>query len=148
MRLDVLRQEISRDEGDRHDPYCDVCGKTCANGHLCPGGSVTIGVGHNLSRNPISQRVCDLLFEGDLREAIEGAERVVPGFQGLTDRRQEAFVNMVYQMGASGVANFKKAMARVREEDWEGARREILDSEYGRKHPRRAQRVAQVVFEG
>lgn len=70
-------------------------------------------------------------------------------FSGLNEARQAALLNMRYQLGQDGLANFKRMLAAVRDERWYEAETEALDSKWAREDtPTRAKRVARQIATG
>jgi lysozyme len=63
---DILKVQLAVDEGRKAKMYLDTVGKW------------TIGVGHNLSDKPISQRAIDVIFEDDIGDAERGRAGTVP----------------------------------------------------------------------
>ena len=53
---------------------------------------------------------------------------------------------MVYQLGGRGFLNFREAIAYLKNGDYEKASKEILDSEYAKETPKRAQRIAEIIL--
>jgi lysozyme len=74
--------------------------------------------------------------------------QLIDGFEGFDDERQYALVDMCFQLGAGGVAKFKKMLKAMREKNWEEAERQCLDSKYARQTPVRARRIAHLIKTG
>jgi lysozyme len=76
-------------------------------------------------------------------------------FDQLTWARQGVIVCMLHQLGAKGVANFKKMIAALSKYDYDTAASEMLDS-YGtvekpgwhRQTPKRCELMAQIMRTG
>lgn len=134
MDLDLLREMLKRHEGLRLKPY------------PCSRGRMTIGYGWNLG-NPLPESVAAYLHvNGEITEDI--AERLLnisidtavrqcwaifPQFGGFTERRQMALVDMVFNLGASGVMEFRKMRAAIDRGDWSEAAEQVRDSAYWRQ---------------
>lgn len=131
----------------------------------CPAGKPTVGFGTKL---PIEQFEWALLGI----EPVSADDLVINKYQGIALVRfrlnnnwrnllisvqethgfdcrelpvsvQLGLMNMCYQLGASGTANFKKMIAAIVKGDWFGAYEEALDSKWAREDsPKRAQEVA------
>lgn len=104
-------------------------------------GIPTIGIGSRTSavfdengvRRSASPEEVEADFDINVDEAIAGTRRIVPSFDSLSSNRKMALANMVFQMGASGVAGFKDMLKAIAKNDFESASREILDSRFARQ---------------
>ena len=65
-----------------------------------------------------------------------------------TDPRQDVFIEMVFNMGPSRVAGFRNMLQAFRDEDWELASVEMLDSKWARQVGVRANRLAKIMSDG
>jgi lysozyme len=135
--LDRLKEELRNDEGLRLKVY------TCTTGHR------TIGYGHMVDKNP-SIRDCTLdeaerWMEKDILAAIQIADVFLwpDNLHSLTEPRQRALVNMTYNIGFN-ICKFKRLREAIKEKDWAGAAREVLDSVYAKQVGERAIRVAKL----
>lgn len=136
MDYDRLCQEVTRDEGRRRSPYYDSVGK------------LTIGVGWNLTDNPLPDEVVDLLLKISLARAERDALALFPSLYSLSDARQRVLVNMAFNLGISRLGGFRRLRSAVAEEDFAGAAREMLDSKWARQVGLRAHRLAKLMEEG
>lgn len=135
MFIDDLKKLIVKHEGERLDMY------------QCPAGKWTIGVGHNLEDNGISQAVSDLMFQGDVAESISDAFRF-PWFNELTENRRIVIVSMIFNMGLSRFSGFKKTISYIEAGDYASAAGEMLDSKWARQVGHRAEELSQMMEEG
>lgn len=137
---DYLKKQIEFEEGRRLQKY------------KCTAGHWTIGVGHNLDARPFYNRekipdviddaLCDAIFDDDLSRTINDLADLWSGFQLLSGARQDAVVNMAFQMGVGGVMKFKRMLDAMAKCDWHKAADEALNSQWARQTPARAERVA------
>jgi lysozyme len=130
------RTHLEFEEGLRLKPY------------KCSEGFTTIGIGHNLDANGISQAVADLMYKEDEREAIGHAKRLVDDFNGLSDNRKIVLVSMVFQMGYNGVTRFKNTIQAINDKQYEIAAKEMLDSKWARQTSARAKRLSKMMENG
>lgn len=73
-------------------------------------------------------------------------EARLPWYQNLEHRRQEALIDMAYQLVINGLLAFKKALAAMAAKDWNTAADELLDSKWARHDsPRRALEIAGLI---
>jgi lysozyme len=140
--MNYLQTELDliRDEGVRLRAY------KCTTGHL------TIGVGHKLTPREIQSDMTEIsleqagyLLHQDIGLALAGCYGIFGRwhFDGLSEPRQRALVNMCFQMGTAGLAKFRKMVAAIMRNDWGTAYVEALDSKWAKSDsPARAKRVA------
>jgi len=141
---ETLLQMITRHEGVRHKPYKDTTG------HL------TIGIGRNLAANGVSDDEIKLMLRNDVHRTIRALETAIPewhvrlmsgnGAQHMA--RENVIISMAFNLGAAGVAGFKKMWAAIDREDFDAAAREMLDSKWARQVGHRAQELAQIMRTG
>jgi len=146
----TLKEFITADEGRKLTPY------------KCPAGAWTIGVGHNMDAKPlpadiaahlhkhgaITNEMADKLLEADIREATADARVLYKNFDTMSQVRQSALVNFLFQLGFHKARGFKKANKAINTEDWPTAAKEMLDSKWARQTPQRAQRIATIIEGG
>jgi lysozyme len=111
-------------EGQRLEPYQDSL------------GNWTIGVGHLLNGGPHEritvERSHELFFE-DVSKAEAECWRVFPWFGGLDQVRQDALINLMFNMGATRLLGFKRTLAAIERGDWIGAAFELSNSLWARQ---------------
>ncbi len=124
--LPRLRASIERHEGRRRRPYKDS------------EGVLTVGVGHNLEVEIMarswSDSEIDRLLGGDIAAAAAGAKTLVSAaaWRGLGAARREVLVEMVFQLGRSGVRGFRRFREALEAGDFEWAAGEMLYSKWTR----------------
>lgn len=145
MDITRMEEDLIRDEGIRLRPY------KCSAGHL------TIGVGHRITANDraasadsLSLEAVGMLLTRDIATALGTANTVFgrDRFEGMTDARQRAIVNMIFNLGAEGFAGFRRMITAIKEHRWKDAARECLDSKYAVQVGKRARRVAEALETG
>lgn len=130
----------------RHQKYAD---------HL---GVSTIGFGFNLEahRLPagmdadkgITRAQAERLLLLKLQDAINDA-RTFAWFASLDEARQDAVVEMLYQMGLTRFRGFGRCIAALKAGHYAQASAEILNSRWARvQTPGRAQRIAATIRTG
>lgn len=108
----------------------------------------TIGTGHNIQDNGISQAVSDLMLQEDLEVAVSDASSLISNFNALSYNRREALVDMAFQMGKSRLSGFKNMMQAIEMEAFDVAAIEMLDSRYAEQTSGRANRNANLMRVG
>lgn len=108
----------------------------------------TIGYGRNLQELRIDKALGEKWLKQDVERARKAARRF-PEFNLIgNEARQDVFVEMVFNMGPSRVAGFRLMLAAIREQDWEEAAIQMLDSKWARQVGRRARRLAEQMESG
>lgn len=129
-------ERTKRYEGLRLKPY------------TCPAGKLTIGYGHNLEDNGITQEMADELLKTDLAYARIDVETKIPGVAKLNEARQYVLVDMCFNMGISRLLTFKKMLAALQEGYYERAAYEMLNSRWAKQVGRRAKELAEIMKTG
>ena len=127
----ALIERIGVNEGFRSKPY------------QCSEGVWTIGHGltwltEEESLHILTGRISQLHLK--LLDDLDWYKDMPPEIQGI-------LIEMVYQIGYSGVMKFKKMIANMIDKDWKGAATEMLDSLWARQTSNRANRLADIVRE-
>jgi lysozyme len=127
-----LRTMLIRHEGYRLIPY------------LCTAGFQTIGVGHNCDANPlpedihlqmslygfISEGMVEQLLEMDVEIAEKSCRKLYPAFDEFTQDRQDALIDLMFNMGERGLKAFKNTNKAINEGRWVDAANGIRKSLY------------------
>ena len=113
-------------------------------------GFWTIGIGHLLTRDPsldvakreldklvgrpcngqITKAEAEAIFAKDVDKAtrgILGNATLKPVYDVLDGVRRAARINMVFQMGVTGVAGFSASMRLLKSKQWEAAAKELRE---------------------
>ena len=123
-------------EGLRLKPYRDTRGK------------LTIGVGRNLDDVGITEEEALYLLKNDIKRVLDFLKERLPYWNGLTETRKMALVDMCFNLGPGGFLSFKRMLRALEREDYERAAREMLDSRWARQVGRRAEELAEMMREG
>lgn len=136
MNLERLRARLSLDEGRKTKPY------------RCTAGKLTIGVGRNLDDRGLRDSEIDLMLTNDIAEATGECRRLVRSFDQLSDVRQEVLVNMMFNLGYTRLAGFRKFLDALSRSDWTEAANQMLDSKWADDVGDRADRLATAMRKG
>lgn len=113
--------------------------------YQCPAGKWTIGWGYNIQDNGLDDDVAEHLLRDMIRESNHKLS-TFNWFLRLSERKQEALVNMHYQLGHSRFLLFRKMIAAFHKGDHKLAAAEMLDSKWARTDsPARAKELADVI---
>ncbi|KII34839.1 hypothetical protein NL64_06125 [Pseudomonas fluorescens] len=136
MNLQRVYARLSIDEDRRKRIYTDTVGK------------ISGGVGRNLTDRGFRDDEIDLMLVNDVSEAIGECRRMFRNFDAIAEARQEALVNMMFNMGYTKLAGFKKMIAAVLANNWEEAARQMLESKWADQVGDRADRLASAMRKG
>ena len=135
---DKLLEMLKRHEGVRSHVY------------LCSAGYETIGVGRNISKSGmgLSEDEVDYLLENDIVRVIKELSSEYPWFKGLDDVRKDAMIDISYNLGATRLRGFKKALAAMEVADHTLAAKEFLNSKWSRDVKGRATELCYMIEMG
>ena len=108
---------------------------------------ITVGVGRNLDENGglgLSMDEIDYLLESDIKRCKREL-LAYSWFIDLDSVRQDAMVNMCFNLGFSRLSLFTNALAAMAEANYERAAMEFLDSRWARQVCKRSQDIAHMI---
>ena len=135
MNMERLLASVKKHEGYRNKVYLDTLGKR------------TVGVGHLCVEDfweddkEYEEKFLMTILEHDLETAIKGAERLLKDCHILDSLAREIIIEMVFQLGETGVSKFKNMWKALEQSppEYSVAAREMLDSRWAKQTPNRAQ---------
>jgi lysozyme len=135
---DKLLEMLKRHEGVRSHVY------------LCSAGYETIGVGRNISKSGmgLSDDEVDYLLENDIARVIKELSSEYPWFNDLDDVRKDAMIDISFNLGATRLRGFRRALAAMEVADHTLAAKEFLDSKWSRDVKGRAHELASMIETG
>ena len=133
--MQKLIENLKRHEGLRLKPY------------LCSEGKITIGFGRNLEDMGISEKEAEMLLMSDIQRCYEELD-VFSWFHDLDQVRQEAMVNMLFNLGLPTFLEFKRTLKFMAEGAYSQAAAEMLDSKWANQVGDRAKELAYMVETG
>ena len=136
LNIDILKQELTIDEGRRNKPYADTVGK------------MTIGVGRNLTDVGLSDDEIDLLLSNDINKAFAQLTSALPWVLNLSDVRQRALTNMAFNLGIKGLLGFATTLGFIKEGKYTEASESMLKSKWATQVGARAERLSLMIKEG
>jgi lysozyme len=118
--------------------------------YLCSAGYETIGVGRNISKSGmgLSDDEVDYLLENDIVRVIKELSSEYPWFKDLDDVRKDAMIDISFNLGATRLRGFKRALAAMEVADYTTAAKEFLDSKWSRDVRGRATELCYMVETG
>ena len=127
----ALIERIGVNEGFRSKPY------QCSEGVWTIGHGIT-WVTEEESLHILSGRISQLHLK--LGEKLDWYDNMPPEIQGVV-------IEMCYQIGFTGFTKFKRAIAHMKNKEWQLASNEMLDSLWAKQTPNRAKQLADIVKE-
>ena len=135
--LDNLKEMIVKHEG--HEPRV----------YKCSNGFDTIGYGFAIKDLFMDKEIADFILDKKIRGILAGIEANDDWDTWFWDKPQnvkEVLINMIYQIGFSGVRKFKKTIRYIKEDNFSLAAEEMLDSKWARSDsPNRAKELSDIV---
>tara|TARA_R110000824_G_scaffold29122_1_gene97176 strand:+ start:245 stop:667 length:423 start_codon:yes stop_codon:yes gene_type:complete len=118
--------------------------------YLCSAGYETIGVGRNISKSGmgLSDDEVDYLLENDIVRVIKELSSEYPWFKDLDDVRKDAMIDISFNLGATRLRGFKRALAAMEVADYKMAAKEFLDSKWSRDVKGRATELCYMIEMG
>jgi len=136
--MDKLIEMLKRHEGVRSTVY------------VCSAGYETIGVGRNISATGLglSEDEVDYLLENDIERVIKELSTEYPWFNSLDDVRKDAMIDISFNLGATRLRGFKRALAAMEVADYKLAAKEFLDSKWSQEVKGRSHELASMIETG
>ena len=139
MNMDRLLKSVKEHEGYRNKVYLDSLGKR------------TVGVGHLCVEDfweddkEYEEKFLLTILEHDLKSAIKSAESLLKDCPDLKDLAKETIVEMVFQLGKTGVSKFRNMWKALKHDppNYEQASIEMLDSRWASQTPGRAKEMSE-----
>ena len=128
-----LKQQLIREEGAESCAYQDSLGYW------------TIGVGRLIDSRKgggLSNEEIDMLLDNDIKRNYEAVLKALPWMEKLSDQRQAVLIEMAFQMGVSGLLQFKRTLGFIEDGQYGEAAVEMLESKWAKQTPKRAYRMA------
>ena len=101
--------------------------------YKCSENKTTIGVGRNVDKNGglgLSDDEVDYLLQNDINRIILELDSEYSWYSDLDDVRQNAMIDISFNLGQTRLRAFKKALAAMSEGDWDEAADQFMDSRW------------------
>ena len=135
--LDNLKEMIAKHEG--YEPRV----------YKCTNGYDTIGYGFAIKDLFMDKEIAELILDKKIRgllARIEGDDDWDSWFFDKSETVQDVLVNMIFQIGFSGVKKFKKTIQYIKDDNFLLAGEEMLDSKWARSDsPNRAKELSDII---
>lgn len=156
MNIQRLVNQLKVDEGVRLKPYRDTeglltvgIGRNLDHVGLSSSEMEMIGIGESfdLSKLRLTITQSEIMCMNDIKGACDDLDRNIPWWRDMSDIRQEALVNMCFNLGWPRLSNFKNMLSALKSGDYERAGREALDSKWARQVGNRAKRIKDMIVD-
>lgn len=130
---ETLEDRIKRHEGLRLQAYTDTTG------HL------TIGWGHRIQPGDpteVTEEEAEQLLQQDIQNAKDELAKDLPWTLALPMDQQSILIEMVFQLGVSGLLGFRNMLFCIRSGDTDGTVHAMLDSLWHKQCPERCEELA------
>ena len=133
-----LSEMLRRHEGVRNFVY------------MCSEGYETIGGGRNIADSGLglSDDEVDYLLDNDIKRVREELNDEYYWFGALNAARQEAMIDISFNLGQTRLRGFKKALDAMSSEDFDRAADEFMDSRWSEQVGNRAAEVTEMIRTG
>lgn len=139
----LLRQDVMAAEGFRQFPYFDCCGKPFRQCTCARQGKLTIGYGRNLEDVGIDKLEGEVLLDHDLYKSEHNAGKAFQWFPSLSELRQRAIVELVFNMGLTKFREFRNTIRAIEVGQFVAASMHLLASKWKTQvGPTRSGRIA------
>lgn len=136
MDLRAFQNQLTPEEGRRLKPYTDSVGK------------LTIGIGHNLSDNGISDAICDAIFKEDALAVINELNQALPWWQGMDEVRQRVLADLAFNMGIETLLTFGQFLGFMKSGSYSAAAQDLTHTKWASQVGARAPRLCSMLLTG
>ena len=136
---DKLIEMLKRHEGVESHAY------------KCSENKITIGVGRNVDKSGglgLSDDEVDYLLQNDIDRVSGELDSEYEWFAGLDDVRQDAMIDISFNLGQTRLRAFKNALASLAKGDWRAAADEFMDSRWSGQVGNRAKELTEMIRTG
>ena len=135
--LNNLKEMIAKHEG--YEPRV----------YKCTNGYDTIGYGFAIKDLYMDKEVADLILDQKIQEMLNrflSDEDWGDWFPEKPQKIREVLINMIFQIGFSGVKKFRKTIQYIKDDNFLLAGEEMLDSKWARSDsPNRAKELSDII---
>ena len=119
-----------------------------SNVYTCSGGKKTVGYGRNLEDIGISEEEAEMLLKNDIYEATNQLLNAFPFMATFSDVRISAMINFTFNVGIGTVRKFSNTIEYLKNEDWDAAADEMMDSKWAEQVGDRAIQITEQIRTG
>ena len=119
--------------------------------YKCSASKITIGVGRNIDPEGgigLSEDEIDYLLQNDIDRSITELDFEYGWFSELNEARQDAMIDISFNLGQTRLRKFKKALTAMEKSDWDTAANEFMDSKWSKQVGNRAKELTEIIRNG
>tara|TARA_Y100000114_G_scaffold54937_1_gene50200 strand:- start:1805 stop:2227 length:423 start_codon:yes stop_codon:yes gene_type:complete len=118
--------------------------------YMCSAGYETIGVGRNIAESGLglSEDEIEYLLANDIKRVREELEDNYFWFRALNEARQDAMIDICFNLGLTRLRGFVKALEAMSREQFDIAADEFMDSRWAKQVGNRAVEVTEIIRTG
>ena len=110
--------------------------------YKCSESFDTIGYGFAIKDLVLDEDICNIILQRKLESLIRSIEFKFSWYADLPNSVKDVVIECCYQLGLSGFGKFKKSIEHLKNEEWELAADEMLDSKWAKQTPNRAKALS------
>lgn len=140
MDYEEIKARIKKYEGFVPKMYLDSLGKA------------TIGYGHLITEKDnfqegveYSKEELEEVFNQDFNKAVDGANELTSQLSLVLATVKGVIIEMVFQLGKTGVSKFKKFFIALENQDYNEAANQMIDSNWHKQTPKRCEELSNVI---
>lgn len=140
MYYEEIKERIKKHEGFISKIYLDSLRKA------------TIGYGHLVTEKDNFQEGVEYsieeleeVFNKDFNKAVEGANELTSNLSLVLATVKGVIIEMVFQLGKTGVSKFKKFFEALNNQDYNEAANQMLDSNWHKQTPKRCIELSEII---
>lgn len=133
----------------RHEGEVVTNGRHVA--YKCPEGYWTIGIGRNIDPENgigLSDEEVEFMLENDILRVMQELASEYPWFSDLDDVRKDAMIDIAFNLGATRLRGFRRALAAMEAGNYKEAATEFLDSKWAKQVGGRALEITDMIASG
>jgi lysozyme len=119
--------------------------------YKCSESKTTIGVGRNIDKNGglgLSDDEVDYLLQNDIDRVVVELDSEYDWFSDLDEVRQDAMIDISFNLGQTRLRGFKNALSAMAEGDWDEAADQFMDSRWSGQVGDRAKNLTDMIRTG
>jgi len=119
--------------------------------YKCSASKITIGVGRNIDPEGgigLSEDEIDYLLQNDIDRITTELDFEYGWFSELNEARQDAMVDISFNLGQTRLRKFQKALTAMAKSDWDTAADEFMDSRWSKQVGNRAKELTRIIRTG
>ena len=139
LQNNKLKEMLKRHEGVKTHAY------------KCSASKITVGVGRNIDPKGgigLTEDEIDYLLQNDIDRIISELDFQYEWFSDLNSSRQDAMIDISFNLGQTRLRKFEKALTAMSKGDWEEAADEFMDSKWAKQVGHRSKELTNIIRTG